>query len=46
MKARPDFTWRTLPALVRESAMLLERLRRRLTELGSRRLVDKDGYEY
>lgn len=27
-------------------AAVLERLRRRLTELGSRRYVDKDGYEY
>jgi len=27
-------------------AAILERLRRRLAELGSRRYVDKDGYEY
>jgi len=27
-------------------AAVLERLRRRLAELGSRRYVDKDGYEY
>jgi hypothetical protein len=27
-------------------AAVLERLRRRLAELGSRRHVDRDGYEY
>lgn len=27
-------------------AAVLERLRRRLAELGSRRLVDEDGHEY
>jgi len=27
-------------------AAVLDRLRRRLTQLGSRRYVDKDGYEY